>query len=159
MFWKYGNVIFKVLKREDVYVVTMSQAIDWMERPTRLQKIKGFTPWQCRYRVNEHVHPCEVNCGNDDYFYLKNIFRILLCVRIRLKMNPAYLIHSEYVVAVLESTLGFMIQPELEDNDNVLEPKYLKWSNAGAFIMLLFVRACWIIKFFVHILVIKKLEF
>lgn len=41
-------------------MVTMAQAIEWMERPTRLQKIKGFSPWQCRYRVNEHVHPCEV---------------------------------------------------------------------------------------------------
>lgn len=31
----------------DVYMVTMSQAIKWIQMPTRLMDIKNFGPWKC----------------------------------------------------------------------------------------------------------------
>uniref|UniRef100_A0A914Z8H8 Uncharacterized protein n=1 Tax=Panagrolaimus superbus TaxID=310955 RepID=A0A914Z8H8_9BILA len=37
----------------------MSQAIEWMQRPITLSNIKNFTPWQCRYRIHQPIHPCE----------------------------------------------------------------------------------------------------
>ncbi|KAI6243914.1 NodB-like proteiny domain-containing protein [Aphelenchoides fujianensis] len=37
-----------ILAREYTYVVTMSQAVEWMKRPTRLQKLHSFADWSCR---------------------------------------------------------------------------------------------------------------
>ena len=30
-----------------VYFVTITQAIEWMKNPTKLDKIKDFRPWRC----------------------------------------------------------------------------------------------------------------
>ena len=39
--------IQNMLIKNDVYFVTMSQAIAWMKDPTPLDKIKTFKPWSC----------------------------------------------------------------------------------------------------------------
>ncbi|CAJ0583895.1 unnamed protein product, partial [Mesorhabditis spiculigera] len=48
-----------VLNRTDVYVVTASQAIEWMKKPTKVAEIERFAPWQCQFLLNDHVQPCE----------------------------------------------------------------------------------------------------
>ncbi|CAJ0959311.1 unnamed protein product, partial [Mesorhabditis belari] len=48
-----------VLNRTDVYVVTATQAIEWMRRPTKVSEIQRFQPWQCQFHLNDHVQPCE----------------------------------------------------------------------------------------------------
>lgn len=42
----------------------MSQAVEWLRRPTRIQKIKNFTPWNCNNNDANNVLPCEVKCLN-----------------------------------------------------------------------------------------------
>ncbi|KAE9548293.1 hypothetical protein FO519_008491 [Halicephalobus sp. NKZ332] len=49
----------EILGRKDTFVVTLTQAIEWMQRPTKLTKINNFTPWQCRYRIHQPIRPCE----------------------------------------------------------------------------------------------------
>ncbi|XP_066912861.1 chitin deacetylase 7-like [Clytia hemisphaerica] len=39
--------IQNMLSKNDVYFVTLSQAVEWMKNPTTLDKIKTFRPWQC----------------------------------------------------------------------------------------------------------------
>jgi hypothetical protein len=48
-----------ILKRQDVYVVSMSQALDWITLPTRLAKIRDFRSWNCQRGGTQHVRPCE----------------------------------------------------------------------------------------------------
>jgi len=36
-----------MLTKNDVYFVSMSQAVAWMKNPTTLDKIKDFKPWGC----------------------------------------------------------------------------------------------------------------
>ena len=44
-----GTVAFleKLASMSDVWVVTVSQAIEWIKYPTPLDKIEDFTPWKC----------------------------------------------------------------------------------------------------------------
>lgn len=44
-----GTVAFlrKLESMSDVWVVTISQAIDWMKTPTTLDDIEDFEPWKC----------------------------------------------------------------------------------------------------------------
>lgn len=49
----------EVLARRDTFVVTLTQAIEWMQRPIKLDNINNFTPWQCRYRIHQPIRPCE----------------------------------------------------------------------------------------------------
>jgi len=39
--------IQNMLTKNDVYFVSMSQAVEWMKNPTTLDKIKDFKPWGC----------------------------------------------------------------------------------------------------------------
>lgn len=40
-----------MLTKPDVWFVTNSQAIEWMQRPTPLKKLLKFKPWDCRRNV------------------------------------------------------------------------------------------------------------
>uniref|UniRef100_A0A0K0FTZ1 EGF-like domain-containing protein n=1 Tax=Strongyloides venezuelensis TaxID=75913 RepID=A0A0K0FTZ1_STRVS len=51
--------ITKVLQRNDTYIVTMEEALIWIQRPTKLSKLRDFFPWQCRRYRNEYQRPCE----------------------------------------------------------------------------------------------------
>ncbi|VDM44761.1 unnamed protein product [Toxocara canis] len=51
--------ISKVLQNSDMYIVSASQALQWLQLPTRLSKIHNFTAWQCPLRTRDHVLPCE----------------------------------------------------------------------------------------------------
>ncbi|GAB6019417.1 Cytidine deaminase 5 [Chamberlinius hualienensis] len=42
---------------DDVFIITSTQLIEWMRKPTPLSKIKDFLPWQCNNR--DRVPPCK----------------------------------------------------------------------------------------------------
>eukprot|EP00794_Sanderia_malayensis_P004976 gene4976-5626_t len=55
-----------VLKMENVYFVSLQQAIAWVRHPTQLENIKDFTPWQCQ------TPPPPVPCQKEnvcEYFF------------------------------------------------------------------------------------------
>ena len=52
--WHYTNnleglnkFIDEILKLDDVYVITVSEMLDWMKNPTPQNQIKDFKPWSC----------------------------------------------------------------------------------------------------------------
>ncbi|MFH4981713.1 hypothetical protein AB6A40_008422 [Gnathostoma spinigerum] len=49
----------KVLNVSDVYVVSASQLIAWMETPARLTKIHNFNAWKCSNPYENYFRPCE----------------------------------------------------------------------------------------------------
>ncbi|UMM42433.1 hypothetical protein L5515_018269 [Caenorhabditis briggsae] len=49
-----------IVLKQDVFIVTGSQMIDWMRSPYDLNNIKNLRSWQCKFLVNDHVQPCEV---------------------------------------------------------------------------------------------------
>ena len=38
---------------DDVFVLPVHKALDWMRDPTPLTRIKDFAPWQCRFQPNQ----------------------------------------------------------------------------------------------------------
>ncbi|KAI6205659.1 hypothetical protein M3Y94_00817500 [Aphelenchoides besseyi] len=48
-----------VLSRPYTYAVTFGQAFQWLQRPTRLQKLNNFVDWQCRNTRHRTIQPCE----------------------------------------------------------------------------------------------------
>ena len=48
--------IKEILKRPDVYIVTIKQVLDWMKYPTKLSEIEHFTPWQCKTSILKPMH-------------------------------------------------------------------------------------------------------
>ncbi|ERL91301.1 hypothetical protein D910_08634 [Dendroctonus ponderosae] len=44
---------YVVLSKPDVWFVTNSQAIEWMQHPTPLKKLLKFHPWDCRKHVKQ----------------------------------------------------------------------------------------------------------
>ncbi|OWF45132.1 hypothetical protein KP79_PYT13242 [Mizuhopecten yessoensis] len=40
-------VIHDLLEYDDVYIVNINQTLEWMKRPTELQFIRRFKPWNC----------------------------------------------------------------------------------------------------------------
>ena len=42
-----NRFIQEILTKDDVYIVTTKQALEWMKRPTELKDIKHFRPWSC----------------------------------------------------------------------------------------------------------------
>ena len=45
--------LLHLVAMDDVYIITIHQAIEWMRSPTSSQHIKGFVPWQCpKFRPN-----------------------------------------------------------------------------------------------------------
>uniref|UniRef100_A0A0R3RUC5 NodB homology domain-containing protein n=1 Tax=Elaeophora elaphi TaxID=1147741 RepID=A0A0R3RUC5_9BILA len=53
--------IEKILKNSDVYFVTITQALKWITRPTRLLHIHSFEPWQCNAPFKSNVTVCETS--------------------------------------------------------------------------------------------------
>jgi len=53
------DFLTEILQKPDVYVVTMSQALDWIRDPTPLNRIDRFAPWQCPQRSRGVLAPCE----------------------------------------------------------------------------------------------------
>lgn len=51
---------FKIVQKQDVFVVTGSQIIEWMKNPVDLNDVKNLKSWQCKFLMNDHVQPCEV---------------------------------------------------------------------------------------------------
>ncbi|CAO4385948.1 unnamed protein product [Caenorhabditis nigoni] len=49
-----------IVLKQDVFIVTGSQMIDWMRSPYDLNNIKNLRSWQCKFLMNDHVQPCEV---------------------------------------------------------------------------------------------------
>ncbi|KJH44292.1 hypothetical protein DICVIV_09689 [Dictyocaulus viviparus] len=54
-----NNWLTEILSKDDVYVVTAKQAINWMQTPVDLHNITKFTPWQCESHREDSVQPCE----------------------------------------------------------------------------------------------------
>uniref|UniRef100_T1IYW5 Chitin-binding type-2 domain-containing protein n=1 Tax=Strigamia maritima TaxID=126957 RepID=T1IYW5_STRMM len=52
------NWIDEMLNRNDVYFVTMTQAIQWIQNPTELGAIQNFAPWKedCDVQGQPHCH-------------------------------------------------------------------------------------------------------
>lgn len=53
----YLKFIDYINSKDDVYIVTNWQAIEWMREPTSLSRIKSFKPWQCP-KDPEKPGPC-----------------------------------------------------------------------------------------------------
>uniref|UniRef100_A0A1I7TWD6 EGF-like domain-containing protein n=2 Tax=Caenorhabditis tropicalis TaxID=1561998 RepID=A0A1I7TWD6_9PELO len=49
-----------IVQKQDVFVVTGTQMIDWMRNPVDLNGLKNLRSWQCKFLMNDHVQPCEV---------------------------------------------------------------------------------------------------
>lgn len=47
------SFIQRLTSMDDVYIVTVSQAIEWVRNPVPLSGIKDFKPWQCDYTANQ----------------------------------------------------------------------------------------------------------
>lgn len=45
--------LLHLVAMDDVYIITVHQAIEWLRSPTSIQHIKSFVPWQCpKFRPN-----------------------------------------------------------------------------------------------------------
>jgi len=44
-----GTVTFlkKLASMSDVWIVSITQALEWIKNPTTLEKIEDFAPWKC----------------------------------------------------------------------------------------------------------------
>uniref|UniRef100_A0AC35TSL0 EGF-like domain-containing protein n=1 Tax=Rhabditophanes sp. KR3021 TaxID=114890 RepID=A0AC35TSL0_9BILA len=51
--------IEKVLELNEVFLVTMEQALNWIQQPTPLNKLRNFRGWQCQFGGNGGGLPCE----------------------------------------------------------------------------------------------------
>ncbi|ESO94561.1 hypothetical protein LOTGIDRAFT_161263 [Lottia gigantea] len=47
------DFIQRLLSMEDVYITTVSKAINWMKNPKTLSEIKNFDPWKCNFKPNQ----------------------------------------------------------------------------------------------------------
>lgn len=45
--------IQRLTSMDDVFVLPVHKALDWMRDPTPLSRIKDFKPWQCDFRPNQ----------------------------------------------------------------------------------------------------------
>ncbi|KAL1495026.1 hypothetical protein ABEB36_010512 [Hypothenemus hampei] len=56
----FKKFLDSVLLKPDVWFVTNSQAIEWMQMPTPLKKLLNFMPWDCRKNLKlTHEMACE----------------------------------------------------------------------------------------------------
>jgi len=74
------NFLNDILKMKDVYIVTLSQVIDWIKKPTPLSKINEFAPWQCTKPAPpapcQVQNSCEYQVNNqNEYVYLRTCTR------------------------------------------------------------------------------------
>ncbi|CAB3399192.1 unnamed protein product [Caenorhabditis bovis] len=53
------DFLSEIVQRQDVYVVTGSQIIDWMQKPTEIANLRNIKSWQCSFFMNDHIQPCE----------------------------------------------------------------------------------------------------
>ncbi|RLU17137.1 hypothetical protein DMN91_011206 [Ooceraea biroi] len=58
-FYAFNKFLDDLLRLDDVFLVTSHQVVEWTRRPTSLNEIKKFAPWQCKTR---HFEPFEVAC-------------------------------------------------------------------------------------------------
>ncbi|XP_043513906.1 chitin deacetylase 1 isoform X1 [Frieseomelitta varia] len=58
-FYAFSKFMDDVLRLNDVYFVTSYQVIEWMRKPTSLNAIETFKPWQCNSRI---FQPFEFAC-------------------------------------------------------------------------------------------------
>ncbi|CAL1543560.1 unnamed protein product [Lymnaea stagnalis] len=47
----FHRLVYSFLDSPEVYIVTMSQLVDWMKNATRIEDIQTFDPWLCPQRV------------------------------------------------------------------------------------------------------------
>lgn len=60
-FAAFQDFLNYVLAKPDVWFVTNSQAIEWMQRPHPLKKLLNYRPWNCRKRYRG---PQDIACQN-----------------------------------------------------------------------------------------------
>eukprot|EP00081_Caenorhabditis_elegans_P027923 NP_741839.2 Uncharacterized protein CELE_F48E3.8 [Caenorhabditis elegans] len=48
-----------IVQKQDVFVVTGSQIIDYMRNPVDLNNIKSLRSWQCKPQMKDEANPCE----------------------------------------------------------------------------------------------------
>ncbi|VDM97604.1 unnamed protein product [Thelazia callipaeda] len=53
--------IHNALKKSDIYMITIKQALQWIKQPTRLMDIHNFEAWQCNQLVTGDLRPCQVS--------------------------------------------------------------------------------------------------
>ena len=56
---------------DDVYVVSMSQVLAWMQRPTIAARAVNFAPWKTKCTSLDTPDKCQVRGGNRIEFHLK----------------------------------------------------------------------------------------
>ena len=56
---------------DDVYVVSMSQVLAWMQRPTIAARAVNFAPWKIKCTSLDTPDTCQVSAGNRIEFHLK----------------------------------------------------------------------------------------
>lgn len=49
-----------MVRQPDVWFVTNSQAIEWIKKPTPLNKLNSFEPWKCRRKLQVQELTCTV---------------------------------------------------------------------------------------------------
>lgn len=62
----YKAFLDKLATLKNIYIVTISQLIDWMKQPTPLDQIASFTPWQCTQRPQPR---CDHDKGANNCHY------------------------------------------------------------------------------------------
>ncbi|KAL6264333.1 hypothetical protein P5V15_004440 [Pogonomyrmex californicus] len=58
-FYAFNKFIDDLLRLDDVFFITSHQVVEWMRKPTPLNEIEKFVPWQC---AKQHFEPFEVAC-------------------------------------------------------------------------------------------------
>ena len=76
LFSALAKFLDEILKMKDVYIVSPSQVIDWMKKPTPLSEINQFAPWQCTKAPPPAAcavaNACEYQFGEwNEYVYLR----------------------------------------------------------------------------------------
>ncbi|GAB6025684.1 hypothetical protein CHUAL_011671 [Chamberlinius hualienensis] len=51
----------EMVSKEDVWFVTNNQAIEWMRKPTPIDELKDFKPWQC---FGDRIDPADKACSH-----------------------------------------------------------------------------------------------
>lgn len=58
--WNYRVLVYVPFARDDVWFVTMTQALLWMTDPVPISQIGSLEDWDCRKRQNIPTPPCNL---------------------------------------------------------------------------------------------------
>lgn len=115
----------EMVKLPDVWFVTNWQAIEWMKKPTPINQLSEFEPWNCKRQVcnlcwsdkysslvkksmlNSHFHDQQII--HDNYLFLLLLCAISMYLRLQIKAMKENKHKSIYALFALDSACTIIL--------------------------------------------------